>query len=117
MGTSVPEIVLLFVVETPPAGLYQSRKEGQEKLMDWATDYITRIENILLAENVKVEGLVLLGKPAETIVDFASKDQIDLIMMSAHGWSRLNRWALGSVVDKVTRASPVSVLIVIPEVD
>ena len=54
---------------------------------------------------IKVESVVLVGHPAEEIVDYADKADIDLIVMATHGRSGIRRWALGSVADKVVRAT------------
>lgn len=53
---------------------------------------------------MKVESAILIGNPAEEIVDFADKMGIDLVVMATHGRSGITRWALGSVADKVLRA-------------
>jgi nucleotide-binding universal stress UspA family protein len=54
---------------------------------------------------IKVESVVLVGHPAEEIEDYADKADIDLIVMATHGRSGIRRWALGSVADKVVRAT------------
>jgi nucleotide-binding universal stress UspA family protein len=61
---------------------------------------------------VKMTPVVMMGYPAETIVDAAIGRQADLIVMATHGYSGLRRWALGSVADKVLHASPVPLLLV-----
>jgi len=48
---------------------------------------------------------MLVGNPAEEIVEYASKENIGLIVMATHGRSGISRWALGSVADKVVRAT------------
>ena len=114
-GCNVPEVILLFVAEPISAGLYQSSTEGREKLIAWGKDYLAKVEKSLLTENIRVKGLVLEGKAADTIVDYTHKNQIDLVVMSTHGWSGPSRWAFGSVADRVIRTSSVSVLIVVPK--
>ena len=48
---------------------------------------------------------------AEAIVREAGQSNADLIVMTTHGRSGLRRWLLGSVAEKVLRASPVPVLL------
>jgi len=63
-------------------------------------------------------GELVAGHPAEEILHFADENDIDLILMATHGRSGIRRWAMGSVADKVLRASEVPVLLVragIPE--
>lgn len=52
------------------------------------------------------------GRPAETIIEYAHAQAIDLILMSSHGRSGLNEWNLNSVVQKVVHRAPTSILIV-----
>jgi len=67
---------------------------------------------------VATRGEVVVGYPAEEIVRHADENSIDLILMATHGRSGIGRWAIGSVADKVLRASNVPVWLVragIPE--
>ena len=52
------------------------------------------------------------GSAAECILAFAAKEQYNLIVIATHGYSGFKRWALGSVADKVLRASDHPVLLV-----
>jgi nucleotide-binding universal stress UspA family protein len=49
---------------------------------------------------------------AGAIVDTAAAKNIDLIVMSTHGYSGLTRWVLGSVTERVVRHAPCPVLVV-----
>lgn len=55
---------------------------------------------------------VLSGNPAEQIVEYAEKTDVGLIIMTTHGYSGLRRWALGSVADKIVRATTRPVLLI-----
>lgn len=55
--------------------------------------------------NVNVESAILAGDPAQEIVDYANREDIDLVVMSTHGRTGITRWALGSVADRVLRAT------------
>ena len=61
---------------------------------------------------VEVESLVLEGKPAEKIVEYAEENDIDLIVMGTMGKSGLDRILLGSVAERVVRISHTPVLVV-----
>jgi len=61
---------------------------------------------------VEARGRVVVGHPAEQILQYVQKNHIDLILMASHGRSGVMRWALGSVADKVLRASEVPVWLV-----
>lgn len=75
------------------------------------------------SENLKKAGIdsdiVILkageaSEIAEAILDYAEKNNVELIVMSTHGRSGPSRWAFGSVTDKVVRTSPIPVLTVAP---
>lgn len=66
----------------------------------------------LCNKDIKVRGELLIGTPADEILRFAEKNDIDLILMASHGRSGVNRWAMGSVAYKVLRQSNVPVLMV-----
>jgi nucleotide-binding universal stress UspA family protein len=66
----------------------------------------------------EAHGEVVVGHPAEEILHYSDKNNIDLILMATHGLSGVRRWMFGSVADKVLRASKVPVWLVraaIPE--
>ena len=54
---------------------------------------------------IKVLTVTRTGDPAEAIIEHASKVPFQLIVMASHGRSGINRWAVGSVADKVVRAN------------
>jgi nucleotide-binding universal stress UspA family protein len=62
--------------------------------------------------NTRVE--MAFGRPADEIVDYAERENVDLIAMSTHGRSGLTRWILGSVADKVLHGTHVPILLVRP---
>jgi universal stress protein A len=55
---------------------------------------------------------IRFGEPDDEIVEFASTNKYDLIVMGTHGGTGLKHLILGSVTDKVVRQSPVPVLTV-----
>jgi nucleotide-binding universal stress UspA family protein len=59
---------------------------------------------------IKTSTQILTGNPADEIINFAEKQPGCHIIMSTHGQSGTGtRWALGSVVDKVVRATTVPI--------
>ena len=66
------------------------------------------------AESVglSVETTVETGNPYRSILEYAEKNDIDLIVMGTHGRRGLDRYLLGSVTEKVIRSSDVPVLTV-----
>src|SRR5260370_8294912 len=59
---------------------------------------------------VPVRRVVLEGDPTQTIVEFASAEKCDLIVMPTHGYGPFPRFLLGSVTAKVLHAAICPVL-------
>jgi nucleotide-binding universal stress UspA family protein len=66
--------------------------------------------NDLSESGVAVEQAVRTGVPYETILRYATEQDIDLIVMGTHGRTGVQRYLLGSVTEKVVRLSDVPVL-------
>lgn len=106
------EILLLRVVNIPDsAGLvlkttirHQEREEGQQYLHDMALRFA--------AKSSKVHARLAEGWPADVILETAKSEGATMIAMTTHGRSGMARWAMGSVAEKVARASDVPVLLV-----
>jgi nucleotide-binding universal stress UspA family protein len=62
-----------------------------------------------------VETTVTTGDPAEEILRVAAARDCGMIVMASHGRGALGRWTYGSVADRVSRTSPVPVMIVRPQ--
>jgi nucleotide-binding universal stress UspA family protein len=62
----------------------------------------------------KLETRVESGPPAEKILELATKEKINLIIMGAHGRKGLERAIFGSVADKVVAGAPCPVMTIRP---
>jgi nucleotide-binding universal stress UspA family protein len=65
-----------------------------------------------LAKEIKVNSEILVGNPADKIIDYADEKNIGLIVMSTHGRTGIGRWAIGSVAYKVVKAVSTPVYLV-----
>jgi nucleotide-binding universal stress UspA family protein len=63
---------------------------------------------------VKSEIAVEMGNPAEVILNFAQRQNIDRIVMTTHGRTGMSRWrwSFGSVAHKVLEAADSTVILV-----
>lgn len=111
--------VTLLTVVSVPAGLSSPYiphaalidRETTEERSDQARRYLDDLA-ARLAEDVEVEARVTLGyHPARGILDVIDEIDCDLVALGTQRRTRLARIVLGSVADKVVRASPVPVLI------
>jgi len=75
-----------------------------------AREYLADMQEKIKHPNVIVRRLVLEGDVAGSIVDVAAEEKADLIVMSTHGRSGLDRLLLGSVTERVLRHAPCPVL-------
>ncbi len=64
------------------------------------------------AKPIKVRGEMTEGHPPDEILRYTEENDVDLILMATHGRSGIRRWAMGSVADKVLRASKVPIWLV-----
>lgn len=81
-------------------------------ILNVANDYLDALAHKLQAEGIKVRTHVMEGKAAEAILDYSDTIQPDVIVMTTHGRSGLNRTLLGSVTDRVLRHGKIPVLVV-----
>lgn len=89
----------------PPAGAPES----------WLQKAKVRLEAQLTPEeraSLRSTHLVVFGIPARDIVDHAAANDIDLIVMGTHGRGGVQHLLMGSVAERVVRATPCPVLTV-----
>lgn len=99
------EIILLHVSGSTERSYDQLPDMYYIKKKVEATWYGAQTYPLKSAETeVKVESEIVVGNPAEAIVEYVDKKDIALIIMATHGRTGIRRWALGSVADKVVRA-------------
>jgi nucleotide-binding universal stress UspA family protein len=84
--------------------LLQARKDAENYLADVLARYVEA--------PCPVRALTVSGDEAGAIVDSAENEDVDLIVMTTHGYSGLTRWVLGSVTERVLRQAPCPVLAV-----
>ena len=125
-GCHVPEVIFLRVVEPvhfTPRSSYMGnvfteadarKAEETENAMHKADaeNYLTGVLARYSSGAAGGRSLVVFGKPAETIADYAEKNDVDLIVIATHGRSGVSRWVWGSVADRVLRSACVPVFMV-----
>jgi nucleotide-binding universal stress UspA family protein len=97
----VPEIPI-YDFYPMPMSVVQDYEAGMSDALPYAQEYLERIAAQLRETlNVTVNVVVELGEPPTVIAATAEKYHVDMIVMSTHGRSGLNRWLFGSVTFKV----------------
>ncbi|WP_254543149.1 universal stress protein [Halomarina pelagica] len=84
----------------------------QEAVEDAGERAVERIETRAKGEGLRVTTTLEPGVPHSVILDYAERNDVDLIVMATHGRTGLGHVLLGSVTEKVVRGSPVPVLTV-----
>ena len=87
-------------------------KVMKEQLIIEGNEATTYVENTGRAANIEVESVILEGSPVDEIVDFADKNDIDLIVMGTQGKNVIQRFLIGSVTENVIGSSKKAVLVV-----
>ena len=74
-------------------------------------EYVEGIATQLTGAGITAQAAIREGAADEKIIEYAKEQEIDLIVMSTHGYGGLRRFLLGSVTDRVVRSSDVPVLV------
>lgn len=108
------EAIVLSVAGKLTSSAFQSRSNVKKVNKGLYKEAEESVEHMLkqFDDTVNVRGMVVVGFPAETIIDVANKENVDLIVISASGKSGLHRFILGSVTEKVLKTSEIDVLLV-----
>jgi nucleotide-binding universal stress UspA family protein len=105
------EVILVRAVSVPPS-VEAEAIELPDILQAQATKYLGAIAADLISQGARVRTVTRTGYAADVILDVAIEEKASLIVLSTHGRTGMARWALGSVAEKVLRASRVPVLAV-----
>ena len=94
-------------------------KEGQkwkmlmeEQFKSFGLELTATVEEAAKTAGIEVEFITLEGNPAEKILNFAEKQDIDMIVVGSLGKTVTERFLLGSVSERVVRNAKVPVLVV-----
>jgi nucleotide-binding universal stress UspA family protein len=99
------EIILLSVLQSEETHEYQKHQSYATKIINVTKLHAEKYLDKSWGRTINIETATRSGGPAEGILDYVSKGTSRLIVMATHGRSGLSRWALGSIADKVVRAT------------
>ncbi len=106
-------VVVPLAIKLDP-DLYQNVIARAQKV---AKTYLNSIQSRSAFSSVCLEGEIVVGKAAESIIDYAQENEIDLIVMSSHGRSGISRWVYGSVADKILYHATCATAVIHPQVE
>ena len=107
-------VTLIHVMECPTAA---NRLQPIDPL-SWqlckseAEAYLNDVVKRLSGAGLEAEPILLEGQPAQTIIEYAQSNAINLIMMSSHGRTGMSRWNVNSVVRKIIQESLISSVVI-----
>ena len=107
-------VTLIHVLEHPenrngnspvdPMGWHMQKQEAQA--------YLEQTIEHLKKSGFETDHVLVEGKSAESIIEFANNNGVDLIALSTHGRTGLSGWNVSSVVQKVLLRAYRSILLV-----
>jgi universal stress protein A len=107
------KITPLFVVELPEVvGLFQLLLDDDEMKEACRKKLAKFIRKAHIPAELLNAGVVRKGRPHHEITEAARTLKVDLIVISTHGYTGVNRALLGSVTERVVRGAPCPVLVV-----
>jgi nucleotide-binding universal stress UspA family protein len=90
----------------------QSFEQTRESAMtQQAEEELARIKKDEFGNSPKVTTAVLNGSPVKMLIEYAEQNSINLIVLSTHGRSGVDRVMIGSVAEKLVRLAHCSVLV------
>lgn len=112
-------VTLLQVIDPEVVSSYTTARDVSQydtimAAMKVSSDEYLRKAAALFGEPLRVDSLIEMGSPADTIVRVAARDSRTLIAMATHGRSGFQRWTMGSVADKVLHAASNHLLLIRP---
>lgn len=115
-GLKIP-VELVRVIEPVSSDFIATRHvsylgQGAVRMRVMGQKYLNKIEASLQGSGISVSCQMHEGDAAPQILAEGQRDQDAIIAMSTHGRSGIARWMLGSVADKVLRATTNPLLLV-----
>lgn len=114
-GCHVPDILLIQVVQPvkmPSMGEFiPGRLDAANKVS--AREYLDSLAGRLELSPASLQTEVIFdSRVAESLADYAVGKEVDIIILATHGRSGVNRWAYGSIADRILRSTCLPVLMV-----
>jgi nucleotide-binding universal stress UspA family protein len=114
-GRNGTEITVVHVIDMPPTVYVESQKlldQLLERYRQESAKVLDEYEDIAKKEGVDAETAILEGDAATSIVEYADRHGVDMIVMGSRGLGKIKGTLLGSVSSKVLQHAKCSVLIV-----
>src|SRR5262249_26085842 len=104
------ELLAMHVVEGPTADVYGAEADDRESREDRRR--ISELAESLRQWDLQARGVLGFGNPADELVRLVKEEQIDLLVLGAHGHRFIADMALGQTVSPVLHRLTIPVLVV-----
>lgn len=94
--------------------MQEGRAEINRHNIDSAREYLESVAVRFKRKDKPPHIVVLEGRAADRLTDYAKKIGADLIAIATHGRSGVSRWVMGSTSDRLLHYSNTPVLVVRP---
>jgi nucleotide-binding universal stress UspA family protein len=117
----IGEVILLNVFEVDFMGIPSAYTRSvdmnalKNAQLDKSRKYLDKVMSGPGLEGIKVKTESQEGTPAQTIVNYADANGVDLIVIATHGFTGMKKLMFGSVALRVLHDSHVPVLLIRPE--
>lgn len=119
-GGKITLLSVLDIPEYPIYGYYPTPiildesdfQKAVSELKPKIQEYLEHVAALLAHDDIQPIIDIVVGEPANTIIDKAEALSVDAIVMSTHGRSGFSRWLFGSVTSKVLSAASCPVFVV-----
>lgn len=115
------EVILTRVIEPlklPQLAAYREQEKYEQeyttRLEREAKRYLSKKKSLLALKGINASSVLLSGKPAETIIQYADDTSASLIALTTHGFSGITKWAYGSVASRIIEGSSKPIFLVRP---
>ncbi|OLZ40785.1 universal stress protein UspA [Natrinema saccharevitans] len=110
------ELTALYVVPVPD-GYWMAFRDPEDRVpatergRDEGRDILEEAVDLAADHGRDLETEIATGKPDQEIIESATTDGYETIVIGSHGRDRMSRVLLGSVAEKVVRRSPIPVIV------
>jgi nucleotide-binding universal stress UspA family protein len=114
--SDVELISVVEPIEIPTRGKIalddEDLKQINNELKQETHKYLLNVARRLENAGISAESIIIVGKTAESLIEYTNDNDVDLIIMATHGRSGISKWFWGSITEKVLRAVNIPVLLI-----
>ena len=107
----VPDMVSPTTIRITAQAAFMEDKSNATRARRYLSSKVRGIQS----QDIKASYQVVVGEPAQSILELSKKERVDMVIMTTHGRTGLKRAVMGSISDIVIRGSGKPVLVIRPK--